>query len=91
MINTYKTRENSEKVCVYVYESLELTTEFLEGLIEELKESVNEEWEWLVTKVAMYMHLIEEKSSLVITKESMSRFSEYLTMHAGLKVVKGQY
>ena len=55
----------------YVYENLELTPEFLESLKTEVNQHVSEEWEVLVLHIALYLHLIEEKSSLLITKETM--------------------
>lgn len=75
----------------YAYESLELTPEFLESLKEAIKSHVSEEWESLVTNIALYIHLIEERSSLLITRETMAKFTGYLNIHAGLKVVKAQY
>ena len=41
--------------------------------------------------VVMYMYLIEERSSILITKETMPAFISYLNMHAGLKTVKARY
>ena len=75
----------------YIYENLELTNAFLQDLIAESESSVEHEWERLTQHIVMYMYLIEERSSLLITKETMKDFIGFLNIHAGLKVVKTQY